>query len=53
MERFHREIELDDDDARRVQTVLMSNDMTMKQFVEYAIVKVAEAHVGDDLLLTD
>jgi hypothetical protein len=31
----------------------MANDMTMKQFAEYAIVKVAEAHVGDDLLLTD
>ncbi len=47
------EIELDDDDARRVQAVLMANDMTMKQFAEYAIVKVAEAHVGDYLLLTD
>lgn len=48
MERFHLEIELDDDDARRVQAVLMANDMTMKQFAEYAIVKVAEAHVGDN-----
>jgi hypothetical protein len=53
MERFQLEIELDDDDARRVQAVLMANDMTMKQFVEYAMVKVAEAHIGDDLLLTD
>jgi hypothetical protein len=53
MERFHLEIELEDDDARRVQAVLMANNMTMKQFVEYAIAKVAEAHVGDDLLLTD
>jgi hypothetical protein len=53
MERFHLEIELDDGDARRVQAVLMANDMTMKQFTEYAIVKVAEAHVGDDLLLID
>jgi hypothetical protein len=53
MERFHLEIELDDDDARRVQAVLMANDMTIKQFADYAIVKVAEAHVGDDLLLTD
>lgn len=50
MERFHLEIELDDDDARRVQAVLMANDMTIKQFADYAIVKVAEAHVGDDLL---
>ncbi len=32
MERFHLEIELDDDDAGRVQAVLMANDMTMKQF---------------------
>ncbi len=53
MERFHLKIELDDDDFRRVQAVLMANDMTMKQFVEYAIVKVVEAHVGDNLLLTD
>jgi hypothetical protein len=50
MERFHLEIELDDDDARRMQAVLIANDMTMKQFVAYAIVKVAEANVGDDLL---
>lgn len=42
MERFHLEIELEDDDARRAQTVLMANGMTMKQFVEYVIVKVAE-----------
>jgi hypothetical protein len=51
--RFHLEIELDDDDARRVQAVSMANDLTMKQFTEYAIVKIAEAHVGDNLLLTD
>ncbi len=30
----------------------MANDMTMKHFVEYAMVKVAETHVEDDLLLT-
>jgi hypothetical protein len=53
MRRFHLEIELDDDDdARRVQLILMANDMTMKQFTEYAVVKVAEAHVGVDPLLT-
>ena len=39
MERFHLEIELDDVDARRVQAVLMANDITLKQFAEYAIVK--------------
>ena len=38
MERFHLEIELDGDDAGRVQAVLMANDMTLKQFAEYAIV---------------
>ncbi len=48
MERFHFEIELDDDDARRVQVVLMPNDMTMKQFAEYSIVKVVEAQVGNE-----
>ena len=53
MERFRLEIELDDDGGRRVQAVLIANDMTMKQFTEYAIVKIVEAHVGDDLLLTD
>jgi hypothetical protein len=36
MERFHIEIELDDDDARRIQ----ANDMMMGQF--------AKAHVGDN-----
>ena len=50
---FHLELELIDDDTRRVQAVLMANDITMKQFTEYVIVKVAEAPVGDDLLLTD
>jgi hypothetical protein len=34
MERFHLEIELDYDHARRVQAVLMANDMTVKQFTD-------------------
>ena len=39
IERFHLEVELDDDKARRVQAVFMANDMTIKQFTEYARVK--------------
>ncbi|NAL78736.1 hypothetical protein DYY65_10920 [Nitrososphaera sp. AFS] len=39
IERFHLEVELDDDKARRVQAVFMANDMTIKQFAEYARVK--------------
>jgi hypothetical protein len=39
IERFHLEVELDDDEARRVQAVFMANDMTIKQFAEYTRVK--------------
>jgi hypothetical protein len=39
--RFHLEIELDESDARRVQAVLMANNLAIKE-LEYAIVRLAE-----------